>query len=488
MSDYAEWLDKIADAPNDDALWGALGTVRPPEDLLARTQLRERLIAVLKARSRLEKATLGKAAVSAPAKVADAWLAQATGDHSPPGGCEGPERRALVHKAPPLASEPDILSRFIEDLRALGHAGEWRACMLIYLVVVSRLLDRIVSLAAKGPSAAGKSAAIDRVLKFFPDEAFVRLSGLSEKFLVYDKTPIDHRMLVLHEAAGMSGEWASYFIRTLLSEGCLRHGTVEVTTKGIESVMVEREGPTGLITSTTQVSLHAENETRLISVQIDDTRAQTKRVMKAIAAGNGRVVDLERWHQLQYWLADGERRVAVPFASVLAELVPPVAVRLRRDFGVVLALTCAHTLLHRAGREVSEHGEIVATLDDYAAVRALVHDLISDTIGAQVSKATRETVEVVKEITARDDEKYATTGQLVKRLKLDQSAVYRRVSKAIDQGYLINDQDRPKKPMLLRIGESLPEDRVILPTRERVEHALCTYAVRSEPIEGEGRV
>jgi hypothetical protein len=60
----------------------------------------------------------------------------------------------------------------------------------------------------------------------------------------------------------------------LLSEGCLRHGTVESTADGLKPVLVEREGPAGLITSTTQVSMHAENETRLISVSIDDTRDQ----------------------------------------------------------------------------------------------------------------------------------------------------------------------------------------------------------------------
>jgi hypothetical protein len=160
-----------------------------------------------------------------------------------------------------LAFAADILASLIEALKKLGHVGEERACKLVYLSATSRHLDKIVSLVAKGPSAAGKSATIDRVLSFFPAEAIVSLSGMSEKFLVYDDRPIKHRMLVLHEAAGMSSEYATYLIRTLLSEGCLRHGTVESTTEGLKPAVVEREGPAGLITSTTQVNLHAENET-----------------------------------------------------------------------------------------------------------------------------------------------------------------------------------------------------------------------------------
>lgn len=246
------------------------------------------------------------------------------------GASPSPEPRAQVHKAPELALEDDILARFMADIRRLGHVGEDVACKLVFLCTVSRLLPEIVSCVLKGPSAAGKSATVDRVIAFFPDEAVLSLSGMSEKYLVYDDRPIKHRMLVLHEAAGMSGEYASYLIRTLLSEGCLRHGTVESTPEGLKPVKVVREGPAGLITTTTQINLHAENETRLISIPVDDTREHTKKVMRAIASNNGHAVDMTGWHELQYWLADGECRVEVPFGLRLANLMPPVAVRLRR--------------------------------------------------------------------------------------------------------------------------------------------------------------
>ena len=80
---------------------------------------------------------------------------------------------------------------------------------------------------SRGRSAAGKSATVERVLRFFPEDALVPLTGMSEHFLAYDERPIKHKMLVLYEAAGMSGEHATYLIRTLLSEGVIRHGTVE---------------------------------------------------------------------------------------------------------------------------------------------------------------------------------------------------------------------------------------------------------------------
>jgi hypothetical protein len=64
---------------------------------------------------------------------------------------------------PGLARSEDILGAVARAVADLGVAGEQRAVKLIYLIVVTRLLDRIVSLAVKGPSSAGKSYLFTRV-------------------------------------------------------------------------------------------------------------------------------------------------------------------------------------------------------------------------------------------------------------------------------------------------------------------------------------
>jgi hypothetical protein len=61
-----------------------------------------------------------------------------------------------------------------------------------------------------------------------------------------------------------------------------------------------------------------------------------------------------------------------------------VAVRLRRDFGTVLALVRAHALLHQANRARDAEGRIVATLTDYGVIRELVADLLAEGVEASV--------------------------------------------------------------------------------------------------------
>ena len=80
-----------------------------------------------------------------------------------------------------------------------------------------------------------------------------------------------HRIIVLYEAAGLTGDFGTYLVRSLLSEGRICYETVEKTKDGLKARRIEREGPTGLITTTTAVGLHPENETRLLSVNVTDT-------------------------------------------------------------------------------------------------------------------------------------------------------------------------------------------------------------------------
>src|SRR5262249_54746342 len=100
-----------------------------------------------------------------------------------------------------------------------------------------------------------KSHTVQQVLKFFPADAYYDLTAMSERALAYSTEPLKHRFVVLYEAAGMKGQTAASLIRSLLSEGRIRYETVERTNKGLHAKLIKREGPTGLITTTTLVGL-----------------------------------------------------------------------------------------------------------------------------------------------------------------------------------------------------------------------------------------
>ncbi len=395
------------------------------------------------------------------------------------------QQREAWARCETLAKEPRILDRFSEALAARGVAGEVRAGKLMYLILITRFLERPVSAVVKGPSSAGKNFLTQCVLDFFPPSAHYTLSAMSERALAYSEESLTHRFLVIFEAVGLGSDFASYLVRSLLSEGRLRYETVERTRDGLRPRLIEREGPTGLLVTTTAVKLPEENETRLFSIPVTDTPEQTTKVLhqKAQEAEGGErpSVDPTPWHALQAWLEGAERRVRIPYATALASLIPPVAVRLRRDFPALLSLITAHAILHQGNRSKDEDGAILASLQDYAVVRELVGDLVAEGVEAAVSATTRETVDAVRDL-CPDNEGGVTVKAVARALHLDKASASRRVHKAADEGYLKNLEDRKGRAAKLVLGEPLPEQQEILPRPNDPRLQGCTVAGETDGI------
>jgi hypothetical protein len=379
---------------------------------------------------------------------------------------EDAERREVAQTCRDLANDPHILDRLVEDAALAGVTGEERTVRLVYLGITSRLLAKPISgLVVKGQSSSGKSYVTQQVARFFPGSAIYEMTSASEMALIYDDEPLAHRVLVVYEASGLASDKFSYIIRSLLSEGKLRYPTVIKKSGELKTVVIERPGPTSLLTTTTALRLHAENETRLLSLSSDESAEQTAGVLRMLAEEDREEVDLSPWHALQRWLELGDNKVTIPFAPRLADLVPTVAVRLRRDFGQVLALVRSHALLHQASRDRDHQGRIVATVEDYAVVRELLADLVAEGVGKTVKPEVREIVGEVRELVG-GEVKHVTNSDLAKATGLDKSTVSRRVRQALDHGYLVNQEQTRGRAHRLVPGDPLPDDVTVLPLPE----------------------
>jgi len=225
-----------------------------------------------------------------------------------------PERDAAWDECKELANDPALLDKFVADIEGCGLSGETRNAKILYLALTSRWLPRPVSIVVKGPSSAGKSFLVQQTLRFFPESAYYALSAMSDKVLAYSDEPVSQRFLVIYEAAGMTGEMVTYLIRSLISEGRIRYETLESTKEGIRPRLIERKGPTGLITTTTRLNLHPENETRMLSLSVTDSQMQTRNVFLALVESENREApSLHKWHSLQTWIEHADHDVVIPF-------------------------------------------------------------------------------------------------------------------------------------------------------------------------------
>jgi hypothetical protein len=360
-----------------------------------------------------------------------------------------------------LAREPDVLGRLEVELLRAGVVGVGHQAKLLYLALTSRVLDRPISVAVKGPSSAGKNHVVQKVLSFTPAASHHALTAMSEHALAYSDEPLKHRMLVVYEVDGM-GENAAYLMRSLLSENCIRYETVEKTSKGLQARLIEREGPTGLIVTTTRDGLHPENETRLVSITVDDSQAQTRAILSSMADDGQRdEIDRRAWFALQDWIALSDTRVVIPFSRTLLESIPPVAVRLRRDARVLLSLIRSHALLHQASRDRDEKGQVIATIADYAAAHALAADYMAYGVQLSVPASVRETVAAIDRIAEQRGS--ASVLDVADALKLDKSAASRRCTRARNLDYIRNEETTPGRQARYVKSAPLPDDQPLLP-------------------------
>lgn len=178
-----------------------------------------------------------------------------------------------------IADCPDIFALAAETMARRGYAGDPTHVELLYAIFTSRLLPRPMCAFLKAPSSSGKSWLLNRTLELFPEDAYEIKSGFTPKAIAYGRSDLRHRVLAIQEASGMQGREGNLLVRTLISEGLIRWEVAGRERDGFATREVVRPGPIAFVMTTTHNFLHGEDETRALSIQVDDTTAHTRRVL-----------------------------------------------------------------------------------------------------------------------------------------------------------------------------------------------------------------
>ena len=375
-----------------------------------------------------------------------------------------------------LAEAPDLTDRVVRQVQAIGVVNERELVVLTYIAATSRVLKHPVNLLAKGASSSGKSFTTTRTLELIGSDFVNYLTSSSALSLVYDERPLANTVLVIYEANQIQADENSVqamLLRSLISEGRIIHQTTvedlnSPTGRRVECIV--REGPIALVMTTTG-ELHAENETRMLSWHVGEGHAQTSAIMGSLADHAAGAVDapadLSAWHDLQRWIAFGPSEVVVPFARQVTDKIPPLMIRFRRDVGALLTFVKASALLHQAQRQVDAAGRVVATVADYALAYPIFAKVLAQSSGKGITDNVRAVVGLVAQRAAATNSSTgrfthaASAGpasevtlsgeQIGTATGIGKSAACRAVNKAIELGFLINNETRRGKPYQLKL-------------------------------------
>jgi hypothetical protein len=295
------------------------------------------------------------------------------------------EREAALE----LLRDPHLLDRILADFERCGVVGEETSKLVGYLAAVSRKLDEPLAVILQSSSAAGKSALMEAVLAFIPEEERVQYSAMTGQSLFYmGETDLQHKILAIVEEEG--AERASYALKLLQSEGQLTIASTgkDPSTGRLVTHAYRVEGPVMIFLTTTAIEIDEELLNRCLVLTVNEGREQTRaihRLQRERQTLEGLLQRQDRERVLKVH-RDAQRLlrpllVANPYARSLTFLDHQT--RTRRDHMKYLTLIRAIALLHQHQRSVKEtthQGQRVryleVTRDDIATANHLAHEVL----------------------------------------------------------------------------------------------------------------
>lgn len=385
-----------------------------------------------------------------------------------------------------LLKKASLLYGIGEHVEQAGLAGERRNGLITYLCFTSRIQKNPNSVLVKGVSSAGKNYLVRSVALFFPKSAYKELTRMTGQVLFYSNESLAHRVILICETEGM--EQALYSMRAMQSDNKL----VIETVRGLKVERIEKEGPVSFIVTTTSATIHDENENRNWSIFMDETDEQTKRIKDKIADGYSKMsTDLSfvtMYQNAQRLLKPYP--VTIPYARFLSEKTPDRPLRIRRDFGKLLAGIETVTLLHQFQRQIKEDNGtqyLEATLQDYYMAATLLGPTFGESLSG-TSQRTQKIIDAVFSLYEKKGGKPVTLKELEEDQKTSRDTIERWIKPAVEAGEVEVQGSKGRIPKTYSPGEK--RDWISgtgLPTPKELAKAFPALARNStviDPITG----
>jgi hypothetical protein len=289
----------------------------------------------------------------------------------------------------------------------------------------------------KGPSGVGKNFLTDTVLGFFPTSDVEALTSASTRSWNYLGKKLRHKVVYVKERNDEAG--SVHPTRLLISEKELVHN---VTVKKGGRFVHERKvakGPIASISTTTKDRVEVDDETRHISIRLDESAQQTRRILEAVVSEQKSPTPTEKrsWLQVQN-IIKARASLPIELPKWFVEVVPHVcsdSLWARRYFSAFLQACKTVALIrsfNRKAQKPEKPKRIVVRFSDFAVTALILNPVFERSL----DRADDEDVEVqdhVGQICARE-EGGASAKDLTVEMGISLERAYAAIRKALDAG------------------------------------------------------
>jgi hypothetical protein len=355
------------------------------------------------------------------------------------------ERRRVEHEAKKLLRSPGFFNEFSLAMKKSGLVGETRTAQVLYVVATSCILDRPLNIFVKGHSSAGKNWLVTRVLNLFPESTVVEITSASEQAWSYSRSSFRHRVVYLQERN--EGVGAMDPMRLLISEGKIVRIVPKFEGRKLVTKKRVARGPVAAISTTTKNRLQIDDETRHISIWVDESKEQTKEIVSSYARESTQLSSKERqtWRMVHRILT---KKIGIVFRlpkwfEQIAQELYVDDLRVRRYFAAFVE-ACRAIALIRSFQRTHHHsdGHLEVEFSDFA-ITALIFDQVfveSLHLGKGVGEATRRLVQAIADETGKP----VRAKDIARKLNISMDAAYRKL-RAAEQAGVIRLANKPEK-------------------------------------------
>ncbi len=358
----------------------------------------------------------------------------------------------VKHEALEMLKNPNLFALIAKDIEKAGIAGEKDLCRQLYIIMSSRILDKPVSGIVFGASASGKSYLIETIAKMMPDEAVLQAHDITESALYYlEPGSLKNKIVIagerIEDKRGKAGkaEDNTKALREVLASGKLS----KVVTTKVEGQLVanriEQEGPIVYLESTTSMTIHDEDATRLLPLVTDESSGQTQIIIGAMKAkALGQIADdrIKKTVLLKHKTAQRllkPAKVIIPYVDSLN--LPYDVVSTRRAFDQLLSMIKAVATLRQYQKDSKEeNGVLILQADevDYAIVYPLMMKIFSRTY-SPMNEKSRDLLKII--IEHHPNNPFAIL-DLVSWSGISDASVRRRLRELVERGILSENRDQ----------------------------------------------
>ena len=260
--------------------------------------------------------------------------------------------------------DPGILSKIAQGFSS-KIVGEENNIKFLFCACISKDLPRKYRLSTiiTSQSSAGKSNLVNTVLLPFTKDV-IDYTDYTNAFLKRQNESMDGKIFKMEqmERTNDKNQITMSSLKFLLSEGKLRVGLVERNEKGKNTPQtLEVNGIPVFISTSTNFNIDAESLNRTFLMQVDETEAQTKKIVSHICKGYSMLSindqwatenqELEKLVGIYKMLAHQITDIIIPFVSKIEDRIPTANITIRRDLTKILSLTAVITFLHASNRK-----------------------------------------------------------------------------------------------------------------------------------------